>query len=253
MEKSNHTLSETITGIPACIILSLSAVTAYFVAMASGASTGAFMVIRVIISVITFAIAMVVASQKRHSLFIHCVFFGLMCFFLFQLWNFANFLWIANETGDNIVETISVMGFNMFLFSASFGALDSLADDGSKALHKYRLKAFLLTAVFIALFLIKLLTGFSILVCVYGIVLCPLIYLGIKHILIPDIDSGFVRVLRTYYVVVLILVLAESVEALTFGLPGYGKILAVLRGIITIIAIWLFPMAMKGVRQWTSL
>ncbi len=254
MSEKKNDLKNMLTSVPVCLILSaLTVGTIVYGQLQFTDVTGGIMIVRVIVSVVIFIIAMIAVADKRHSLFINCVFFGTLCFFLSQLWNFANFIWVEQVTTDSLIETISNVGFYMFLFSASYGALDSLADDGSKKYYKYKAVGAGAALAVAAVLIMRLMLSFSLYVLVYGIILCPVIYISVKHLVIPDIENGYIRTLRPYYFVVLLMVLLRTVETFVYGVEMLSIVGMTCRIAGIIVVIWMFPMAIKGVRKWTSL
>lgn len=131
-----------------------------------------------------------------------------------------------------------------FLFSSYFGALDRLADGRETAYRIYRIAA--------------LIPSFLIIICGgtlwKRLLLLPVAataYFTCKHLVLPDVDMGIIRVMRPYNAVLLLFCLLQP---FTMGL-GIGShsqsfpnlFLDFLNLIFILLAL---PLARKGVQKW---
>ena len=161
-------------------------------------------------------------------------------------------------TGGEIVNefhlgVLGVVGSLMFLFSANFGLMDAIVDDGSPELRKYRTipaaVSILAAAVYLVFFFFS---DQPVIVKVIAFVGSFLIvmasYYNLKHFIIPD-EFGIIRCLRTYNLLALVfelLCLAEMV-AQSRRMAGLAFVIGVLMGI-------LMPMIVvavdRGIQRW---
>ena len=104
---------------------------------------------------------------------------------------------------------LGMIGSILFLFAANFGVMDSLVDDGSKELRKYRLIPLaapaLVLAAWLAIFCFaddsiptKIVTG------VISVCVMLASYFNLKHLIIPDVAFGVIRSIRQYNLLALI-------------------------------------------------
>lgn len=148
------------------------------------------------------------------------------------------------------VGYLGYMGAWFFLVSSYFGAIDRLADGGEDIYRPYRLIALLAPAIVFGL------TSWSL--ARYGVAAClPLLllalplgltcYFALKHLLLPDVELGIIRVLRPYNACLITLSLCETLTLLP-DMPG-GVITAA-RGLFCLLLAAMLPIANQGVRKW---
>ena len=137
-----------------------------------------------------------------------------------------------------------------FLFSSYFGAIDRLADGGEPMYLPYRLAALAAPLAVLGL------TAWS--VTSYGPdaslpLLLPVVpmgltlYFALKHLLLPDVETGIIRVMRPYNALVILLGLGQT--AMLFpGLPGTAQSVVTL--LVCVLLTAMLPMAEMGVRKW---
>lgn len=149
--------------------------------------------------------------------------------------------------GENIAFHAGYLGYVgmfFFLFSSYFGALDRLADDKNSQNLKYRILSFIppICILFMA-------AGFT-----RMIVLLPVAgtaYYACKHLLLPDIEMGIIRVLRPYNLVVLLFCLIQpfTIEFVT-GISPQGAFYTFAAFFNLILVSLALPLAYRGVRKW---
>lgn len=163
-------------------------------------------------------------------------------------------------TSEEVVEGFTPaylgrIGFFLFILTASYGQLDRIVDDGSAKMRPARLIALIAPLCAVLLFIPNTMvmdTPVSTKV-VYGFVWLPAIasvYFSMKHILIPDLDFGFIKSLKPYNALVLLLGFAElaTLSAWNFYKALPLAISAIVFGILCVFTI---IAARKGVDKWT--
>lgn len=189
--------------------------------------------------------------KGKKPLFLKFIYAGVGCFFLHTLWLFCNYLWVGEEEQLYLVVTLSYVSFYLFLFFASYGALDSLADDGARENRKYTWIA-LAAGVFVSIvWIVRFIQTFSVHYIFLGSCLALLCFISVKHLIIPDIKDGFVRTLRPYNVVLLVVVIASIIDLCFNGNQQYQMVDSILQMFRDMAVLMLYPMASKGVRKWT--
>ena len=216
-------------------------------------SVFSLIVVRVIFCLINFLIASILMTTGKKPIFLLCVYMGILCFFLYQVWNLCNYLWIGSDSGTYMVSGLSNAGFYLFLFTASYGALDSLVDDGTKSFRKYRRKGALgsIVVTFFWIITIDRDNGFG--TVIVGITLTILSYIIIKHIVIPDVENGFVVTLRKYYIIIRIMIIIRVIEILLTAIEAPDHLISLLRFLGAALSIWVFPLAYRGAKKWISM
>ena len=163
-------------------------------------------------------------------------------------------------TSDIVVEGFTPaylgrIGFFLFLITASYGQLDRIVDDGSPKMRPAKAIALLASLAVILLFIpnAKVYDTPTITKVVYAFVWLPAmvsVYFNLKHAVIPNLDFGFIKSIKTYNVLVLMLSFSEllALSAWNFYFATQLAVTAILFAVLcvaTIIA------AKKGVEQWT--
>lgn len=151
---------------------------------------------------------------------------------------------------------LGVIGSLMFFFSANFGLMDSLADDGSKQYRRYRIipAAAPITAALLYVIFI-LLPGAQMQLAVSGAVVTVFVmvtaYFNLKHLIFPDVDFGIINCLKMYNLTVLIyafLCMAELI-AVRIGNEVLIACTGVLMGIALLAVV---PVVERGMKKWTT-
>ena len=151
---------------------------------------------------------------------------------------------------------LATVGSLLFLFAANFGAMDSLVDDGSKTLRKYRViplaAPLIFVAVYLALFifadqptLTRVIAGFV------SAVIGAASYFNLKHLIIPDVDYGVIRSLHQYNLLALVYeclcmadIIAQSREL---------EIVTLVTGILAGVVLPLIILSVdRGVKIWST-
>lgn len=164
-------------------------------------------------------------------------------------------------TGGDILNefqlgVFGVIGSLMFLFSANFGAIDSLADDGSKEFKKYRLMALvapLAAALLYFLFLFGTdLPRFAKIVAgVITVFVMQASYYHLKHLVFPDVDFGVIKCLKPYNLLALVYAFICMAEMIVIGNRFEAGILiaGVLMGGLLI---GIVVSVERGIKKWTT-
>jgi hypothetical protein len=163
-------------------------------------------------------------------------------------------------TSEDIVEGFTPaylgrIGFFLFIITASYGQLDRIVDDGTDKMRRARLLAWIAPALAVILYIPNALIEDVPLITklVYALVWIPAIisvYFNLKHAIIPDLDFGFIKAIKPYNVVVLLLSFAEllCLTAWDYYYPLQMAITAIAFGALCICTM---VFARKGVEKWT--
>jgi hypothetical protein len=163
-------------------------------------------------------------------------------------------------TNEDIVEGFTPaylgrIGFFLFIITASYGQLDKIVDDGSPKMRPARLIALAAPVCAALLFVPNAMAADTPIAtkAVYAAVWIPAIisaYFNLKHVLIPDLDFGFIKSLKPYNVCALLLSFSELACLTAWNLCDelYVAIAAVAFAALCICAM---IAAKKGVEKWT--
>ena len=163
-------------------------------------------------------------------------------------------------TSENVVEGFTPaylgrIGFFLFIITASYGQLDRIVDDGSPKMRKSRIIALLAPVLALLIYISNALPE-DIAVStkvVYALVWLPAmisVYFNLKHAIIPDLDFGFIKAIKPYNLLVLLLSFSELL-CLTAWDYYYPVLLAVSSLVFGALCICTMVLARRGVKKWT--
>ena len=157
------------------------------------------------------------------------------------------FLWQSEDVSFHI-GYLGYIGMFFFLFSSYYGALDSLVDGKQTEFRWFRRTAGFIAGLFLA--------G-STLLMYFGnqefwkyLVIVPMtftMYFAVKHLIMPDIEMGYIRVLRTYNILIIALCICMMLRIVSVQDSVLENISSICIGFL--LAVYL-PVARMGVRKW---
>ena len=163
-------------------------------------------------------------------------------------------------TSDNVIEGFTPaylgrIGFFLFILTAGYGQLDKIVDDGSSKMRYARILALIAPLLAALLYIPNALiqdvaTATKV---VYALVWIPgiiSVYFNLKHIIIPDLDFGFIKAIKPYNFFVLLLSFSELLCLTSWNY--YHPILMIGAAIaFSAFCICTMVAARKGVEKWT--
>ena len=178
------------------------------------------------------------------------------CIALGRLYQLVRLATGGKIEGEFQLGILGVIGGLMFFFSANFGLMDSIADDGALKLKKYRIIAFSapvlsLTIYLLFVFFTDTIMPFKLLAGIATLFIMPTSYFNLKHLLLPDVENGVIRCLRRYNLLVLIFCFLTECEmiALINRFVVFEWVNSVIMGLVLL---WILPSVKKGMDKWTS-
>lgn len=150
---------------------------------------------------------------------------------------------------------LGVIGSLLFLFSANFGLMDSLADDGSKTFLKYRIIPIVAPVAIVAIYFICIFSAdYRLYIKVIGAVIAffaaQASYFNLKHLIFPDVDYGVIKCLKSYNLLALIysFICVFETAILASGSKVALIIIEIIMGILLLIIV---PWVERGMKKWT--
>lgn len=196
--------------------------------------------------------------KKGKALYLQIVTMSMGCYAMGSFYHICQAL-----TSDVVSEGFTAaylgqMGFFLFLFTANFGQMDSLLDDKSSALKKYRIIA-LAAPLLVALTFIPSAIAYmplSTKISSALVWLCAMFssYFNFKHSIISDMGFGFVKAIRPYNISALILTFVELLLLTAwnyYDIPYGYLIIALLSIVLSILSFVTMIQLKKGVEAWT--
>ena len=193
--------------------------------------------------------------KPKKAIYLQMITLAVGCMAFGRLYQVVRLFTGGDIFGEFQLGVFGVIGSLMFLFSANFGAMDSLADDRSASLRKYRIFSCAAPVAAAALYILFIfftdLPDFAKIVsALITIFVMQASYFHLKHLIFPDVDFGVIKYLKPYNLVALIYTFLCMAEMIVIGLGNEVCILIV--GILigaNLIAI--VVSAERGIKKWT--
>ena len=152
------------------------------------------------------------------------------------------------------VGLLGTIGSFLFFLTANYGQMDSLADDGSPAMRKYRWIALAAPLTVLAMYAVTILvSGWGEQAVVDGIltlVIGQASYYHLKHLIVPDVKGAIIYSIRGYNLMALIYAALCMAEMIVKYLPPVFIFRYVIYAALCVIAIVFIPVLEGGVKKW---
>ena len=208
-------------------------------------------------ALIGFIYSLIKFFKPKKALYKKMVGCALGCLFIERLYEIVQYV-IAGDLPQLFqIGTFGNIGCYMFLFSANYGAIDSLIDDRSDELKKYRLAALAAPLIAVAAAVVILLSpsdpGRKITCAIEELFVDASAYYSLKHLIIPKEYSDFLSGMKAFHVISLLLAVGTTVEDTIWCYQ------------VSVQAIWFIPYAIllfsmlalapaleRGTKQWRT-
>lgn len=194
--------------------------------------------------------------RPRKAVYAQMITLAVGCMAFGRLYQVVRLLTIGDIFERFQLGILGVIGSLLFLFSANFGMMDSLADDGSKQYTKYRIIPLAAPAAYIAVYLVFFFfTDSAPLVKIAAGVLTVFVsgagYFNLKHLIFPDVDFGVIKSLKLYNILALVFGALCMIEMITVSRGNIAAILitGILMGVILLV---IAPTVERGIKRWTT-
>ena len=206
-----------------------------------------------ICTAVSFTYGAIRFFKKGKALYLQMIVGGIGCMMLSRAFQFIT-LWTRGSIPNGFhIGMLGTVGGFLFFLSANYGQIDKLLDDGARENRKYRLIGLiapcLLLGVYSILFLIPATSDKRTIYGVMSAVIMFASYFNLKHLIFPDVEFGFIRSIRSYNLIALLLAFLSVGEmvllSLSFKIP-----LLILYVAFCAVSIAIIPVLEKGVRKW---
>ena len=192
---------------------------------------------------------------KKKPLYLKMVVLAMACMTVGRI--FVMLQYITKDQMPDVfnIGMLGMVGCFLFLFSANYGMIDGLTDDGSREFLKYRIISWLIPALIVAGFIPAFLyedhmsKKISYTIVVLFIALASRYHF--KHLIFPDVDYGVVRAIRGYNLIAMVLCFSAMIfigADMTdneYALLGAGIVMSVCCLVI-------IPLLRKEATKWTT-
>lgn len=208
-------------------------------------------------ALIGFIYSLIKFFKPKKALYKKMVACALGCLFIERLYEIVQYVIVGDLPQLFEIGTFGNIGCYMFLFSANYGAIDSLIDDKSKALKKYRIAALSAPLIAFAAAVVILLSpsdpGRKITCAIEVLFVGASAYYSLKHLIIPKDYSDFLSGLRTFHAVSLLLAVGTTVEDTIWCYKvSVQAIWYIPYSILLVSMLALAPALERGTKQWRT-
>ena len=204
---------------------------------------------------IGFTYGMIKFFKPKKAVYAQMIALAVGCVAFGRLYQVVRLVTGGDMFNEFQLGVFGVIGSLMFLFSANYGAMDSLADDKSKAFLKYRLIALAAPVLAAAAYILFILgTGLSAVARIFSAVITVLVmhagYYHLKHLIFPDVDYGVINCLKPYNFLGLVYALLCMLEMVAIGTGGNIAVL-IIDIIMGLVLIGIVISVKRGIDKWT--
>ena len=189
-------------------------------------------------------------ARRKQPLFFKILLFAAASYFLDALFEGCWLLVYGAAPEGFHVGYLGCVGMWFFLFSSYFGAIDRLADGGERMYRPYRLTALLAPLAVLGLTIWSVTlwgAAASLPLLLLVIPMGATLFFALKHLLLPDVETGIIRVMRPYNALVLLLGLCQIVTLMP-GVSGTATLASTLLTSLLVVA--MLPTSERGVQKW---
>lgn len=194
--------------------------------------------------------------RDESALYVRMIIFSVGCAMFGRLFETLQYL-VNGQLGSGFhVGMLGIIGSFMFLFSANYGQMDSIVDDGSAKLRKTRLISLAAPVVIIAIWcIIAVMKGLDKTTIPLGIetlFIALASYFHLKHLIIKDVEYGLIKAIRNYNLLALIYALLCMLEMLieSFNYPTFSIVIVYVLQCAVLLSF--VPVLERGVKKWTT-
>ncbi|MBQ6419503.1 MAG: hypothetical protein IJK02_00355 [Clostridia bacterium] len=194
--------------------------------------------------------------RDESALYVRMIVFAVGCAMLGRLFETLLILVNGSLTNGFHVGMLGIIGSFLFLFSANFGQMDSIVDDGSKRFFKTRLISFsaplVILAIWGAIAVSKGLNKTTIPLGVEALLIAQASYFHLKHLIIEDVSFGLIKAIRSYNLLSLVYAVLCMTEMLvkSFNIPVFATVIVNVGQCVVLLVF--IPVLERGVKKWTT-
>ena len=193
--------------------------------------------------------------KRGKPLFLQSITMAMGCHALGSIYHLCQILTTKTVFEGFTPAYLGRIGFFLFLITASYGQMDRIVDDGSKALRPSRVIALIAPICAVLLYLPSALMediplATKITVALVWIPAAVSVYYNFKHAIIPDLDFGFIKAIKPYNLLAMCLGFAELL-CLTAWDYLYNAMLVISSFAFAGLCIAMMLAAKKGAEKWT--
>ena len=191
---------------------------------------------------------------KKKALYIKMVALAVACITISYLYYMLQIFTRGEMPVGFNVGMLGIIGCFLFLLSANYGQMDSLADDGTKKFAKYRfislIAPIILAIIFIQVYFTDAEKPKIVSYTLVAIIIMAASRFHLKHLIFPDVDFGVIRCIRGYNIIALILCVS-TIFMMVADCADYMMVYLVSNIIMAGCCIVVLPVLKREVAKWT--
>lgn len=191
--------------------------------------------------------------RTRKALYTRMIVFGLGCAMMGRLFETISLFAFGEIPSGFHIGILGIIGSFLFFFTANYGQMDSLVDDGSRRYLKVRLIALAAPVVIVALYCVFLKYADledAIVGAVEALVISMASYYNLKHLIIRDVDYGVIDSIRYYNFLALIYAIICMIQMIFTAAPVPGALVVTVDVIYCVLMLIFVPVLERGVSKW---
>lgn len=197
-------------------------------------------------------------SKKGKALYPKVITAAMGCYALSCLYHICQTL-LFEEPAEGFTATyLGRIGFHLFIFTANFGQMNGIMDDGTPKMRPSRyiglLGPLLAAVLFLFVLWAEMPLSTTLTYLTVWVVAALSMYYTLKHAVIPDLGFGFSRAVRPYNISAFILAALDLITLLAWAHydKAFGFIIIAITSTLTGIMMLITVRNLKvGVTKWT--
>ena len=204
-----------------------------------------------------FVYSLIKFFKPKKALYNKMVGCALGCMFIERLYRIVQFFVAGGIPLGFQIGAFGTIGCYMFLFTANYGSMDSLIDDGSAELKKYRRIALAapLTALVAATAMLFMAAPIErrITCAIEELFVGASAYYSLKHLIIPTKFADFLSGMRPFHIISLIMAAGTTLECIIMcDLSDIQALWCISSALLLIALLSLAPVLERGTKQWRT-
>ncbi len=193
--------------------------------------------------------------RRKQPLYFRLMIFPMACQVFLRAFYIVTLLCYGDLPDGFNIGFLGFAAFFLFLYLPNVGVIDHLLDENGRGYKKYRLLALILPAAELALAVLTMLyDGFELDVrisCAVLLLLAALAgYFNLKHLIMPDIEGGIVRALRSFNALCIALELLTLAEVGLYCASLRGSVFAIIQALLGVMYVVFLPLLNKETKKW---
>lgn len=209
-------------------------------------------------TLISFIYGIMHFFKKGKAVYLQIITIAMGCFALGNLHHLCQTMLFEEVFEGFTPSYLGHIGFFLFLITSNYGQIDGIVDDRSPATKKSRYIALcgpaLAIILYIPNYLMEMPVSTKITYATVWIAASVSIYYNLKHAIIPDMGFGFIKAIRPYNIMAVLVSCVDLLYLTSWSYYDYrfGCIAILITSVVFSVFCIIMMRALKeGVKKWT--